>query len=86
MSSMKETPGDEINGGFIITGGGAMIKDLVTLGEFIFLKDHVELAFLFLGGMTNVMKNPKYSTVLGLLKEASKNTEGKSRVGDKSTI
>ena len=39
--------GDEINGGFIITGGGAMIKDLVTLGEFI-LKDHVELAFLFL--------------------------------------
>ena len=28
--------------------------------------------------MTNVMKNPKYSTVLGLLKEASKNTEGES--------
>ena len=38
---------DEINGGFIITGGGAMIKDLVTLGEFIFSRP-CRVGFLFL--------------------------------------
>jgi cell division protein FtsA len=64
---------DEINGGVIITGGGAMIKDLTSLGEFS-LQRPCRVGFpIPFGGMTNIMQNPKYSTVLGLLKEASKN-------------
>ena len=62
----------EINGGFIITGGGSLISDMTTLGEYI-LQAPCRVGYpIPFGGMTNVMQSPKYSTVLGLLKEAVK--------------
>ncbi len=64
--------GKDINGGVVITGGGAMIKGMAELGEYVLerpLKVGYPVPF---GGMTNIMQNPKYSTVLGLLLEASK--------------
>ncbi len=63
---------EDINGGYVITGGGALTKDLPELGEYI-LGRPTKIGFPHpFGGMTNVMQDPKFSTVLGLLLEASR--------------
>lgn len=67
--------GDDISGGVVLTGGGAMIKGMPEIGEYLLerpLKIGYPIAF---GGMTNIMQNPKFSTVLGLLLEATKGRE-----------
>ena len=63
---------NEINGGHVLTGGGALIKALPELGEYI-LERPTKIGYPTpFGGMTNIMQNPKYSTVLGLLIQATK--------------
>lgn len=63
---------NEVSGGFVLTGGGALIKGMPELGEYILMRS-CKIGFpIPFGGMTNIMQNPKYSTVLGLLIEASK--------------
>lgn len=65
---------DEINGGFVLTGGGALIKDLTELAEYI-LERPTKIGHPSpFGSMTTVMQNPKFSTVLGLLLEAQNKT------------
>ncbi len=60
---------DEINGGYVLTGGGALIEGLVEFGEFL-LERPVKIGYpVPFGGMTTVMQNPKFSTVLGLVLE-----------------
>lgn len=78
----------EITGGIVLTGGGAMIKGLAELGEYIIEKP-TKLGFpIPFGGMTKIMQNPKYSTVLGLLleeaslKKINKNTNPKIQEAD----
>jgi len=64
--------GNFITGGYIITGGGALVKDLAELAEYI-LEKPAKIGYPRpFGGMTTVMQNPKFSTVLGLLLESSK--------------
>ena len=63
---------DEVSGGFVLTGGGALIKGMPELGEYILMRSCKIGYPIPFGGMTNIMQNPKYSTVLGLLLEASK--------------
>jgi cell division protein FtsA len=64
--------GDQVTGGFVLTGGGALITDICELAEFS-LERPVKLGYPQpFGGMTNVMQNPKFSTVLGLILEAEK--------------
>ena len=59
----------EITGGIVLTGGGALIKGLPELGEYL-LERPTKVGYpVPFGGMTNIMQNPKYSTVLGLLLE-----------------
>ena len=71
--------GNEITGGIVLTGGGALIKGLPELGEYIIEKPTKIGYPAPFGGMTNIMQNPKYSTVLGLLLEsASRNKLDKS--------
>ena len=49
-----------------------MIKGMAELGEYI-LERPLKIGYpVPFGGMTNIMQNPKFSTVLGLLLEASK--------------
>lgn len=61
-----------ITGGYVITGGGALIKDLAELGEYL-LEKPTKIGYPRpFGGMTTVMQDPKFSTVLGLLLEANK--------------
>lgn len=63
---------DSVAGGFVLTGGGALIKGMPELGEYILMRS-CKIGFpIPFGGMTNIMQNPKYSTVLGLLLEAAK--------------
>ncbi len=67
--------GDDISGGVVLTGGGAMIKGMPEIGEYL-LERPLKIGFpIAFGGMTNIMQNPKFSTVLGLLLEASKGKE-----------
>jgi len=63
---------DKITGGYILTGGGALIQSLPELADYI-LEVPTKIGYpIPFGGMTNIMQNPQYSTVLGLLLEASK--------------
>lgn len=60
----------QITGGFVLTGGGALIKNLPELAEFI-LEKPVKMGYpTAFGGMTTAMQHPKFSTVLGLLQES----------------
>lgn len=62
----------EISGGIVLTGGGALIKGMPELGEYILMKPTKVGYPQPFGGMTNLMQNPKFSTVLGLLLESAK--------------
>lgn len=72
-TQIKERGYDQsITGGFVLTGGGAMIKGVTELSEYVLerpVKIGIPRSF---GGMTNIMQNPKFSTVLGLLIESNK--------------
>lgn len=76
---------DEITGGFVLTGGGALIKNLPELSEFILdkpVKLGIPRAF---GGMTSAMQHPKFSTVLGLLQESEFESVAETRE-EKNTV
>jgi cell division protein FtsA len=61
---------NDITGGFVLTGGGALIKGLPELAEYV-LEKPTKIGYpVAFGGMTSVMQNPKFSTVLGLLLES----------------
>lgn len=76
----------DITGGIVITGGGALIKGLPELGEYL-LERPLKLGYpMAFGGMTNVMQNPKFSTVLGLLLDASNRGATQTVMEDEETI
>jgi len=57
--------------GYVITGGGALVKGLQELAEYV-LEKPAKIGFPKpFGGMTNIMQNPKFSTVLGLMLESN---------------
>jgi cell division protein FtsA len=63
---------NDIAGGIVITGGGALVKGMSELSEFL-LERPTKVGYpISFGGMTNVMQNPKFSTVLGLLLESKR--------------
>lgn len=67
--------GNEITGGIVLTGGGALIKGVAELGEYI-IERPTKIGYPApFGGMTNIMQNPKFSTVLGLLIESNRNEQ-----------
>lgn len=66
---------NDITGGVVLTGGGALTSGMPELGEYI-LERSTKIGYpIPFGGMTNIMQNPKFSTVLGLLIEASKRAD-----------
>lgn len=70
---------DHITGGYVLTGGGALIKRLPELAEYI-LEKPVKLGYpQAFGGMTTAMQHPKFSTVLGLLQETTHTSAAVSR-------
>ena len=74
---------NEITGGIVLTGGGALIKGLPELGEYT-LERPTKIGYpIAFGGMTNIMQNPKFSTVLGLLLASGKNAGHKQIIKEK---
>ena len=76
---MERNLQSEITGGFVITGGGALIRNLTELAEYQ-LEKPVKLGMpRAFGGMTTAMQHPKFSTVLGLLQESSHEAKASTR-------
>lgn len=76
---MEKNLQTEITGGFVLTGGGALVRGLAELAEYT-LEKPVKLGYpIAFGGMTSAMQHPKFSTVLGLLQESTHETVAVSR-------
>ncbi|WP_241301171.1 cell division protein FtsA [Burkholderia cenocepacia] len=60
-----------LSSGVVITGGASMMAGMVELGEDIFLKPVRIGAPEYAGGLSDVVRNPRYSTAMGLLVEGS---------------
>lgn len=77
-----------ITGGYVLTGGGSLIKYLADLAEFNLDKPCKVGCPKPIGSMSKVMQNPKYATVLGLIQEADiqKIKRSKSSTSDKGVI
>ena len=63
---------NEIAGGFVLTGGGALTTGISELAEYILERPTKRGCPIPFGGMTNIMQNPQFSTVLGLLIDANR--------------
>jgi cell division protein FtsA len=70
---------NEINGGFVLTGGGALIRHLSEFAEYC-LEKPVKMGYpVAFGGMTTAMQHPKFSTVLGLIQESTNLSQARTR-------
>ncbi len=59
-----------LSSGVVLTGGAAMMPGMIELGESVFLKP-VRIGIPeYTGGLADVIRNPRYSTAMGLLLEA----------------
>jgi cell division protein FtsA len=59
-----------LSSGVVITGGSSLLPGMVELGEDIFLKPVRVGVPEYSGGLADVVKSPRYATVMGLLNEA----------------
>ncbi|TAK90560.1 MAG: cell division protein FtsA [Burkholderiaceae bacterium] len=59
-----------LSSGVVITGGTSLLPGMVELGEDIFLKPVRIGTPDYDGGLADVVRNPRFSTVMGLLEEA----------------
>ncbi|MDD6910510.1 cell division protein FtsA [Actinobacillus minor] len=70
----------ELIAGFVLTGGGSQIEDIVECAKNIF-GSHVRVGYpLNITGLTDYVNKPQYATVLGLLQYSHYNTEEKGRI------
>src|ERR1700722_4326014 len=58
-----------LSSGVVLTGGASMMPGMVELGEDIFLKPVRIGVPEYAGGLADVVRNPRYSTAMGLLVE-----------------
>ncbi len=56
--------------GVVLTGGTALMPGIVELAEDVFLKPVRVAAPIYEGSLADVMRNPRFSTAMGLLTEA----------------
>jgi len=59
-----------LSSGVVLTGGTALMTGMVELAEDIFLKPARVGVPDYHGNLHEVVRNPRYSTVVGLLQEA----------------
>lgn len=70
---VRESGYEEIlSSGIVLTGGSAMMPGMLELAEDVFLKPIRLGTAEYMGKLTNLIHNPRYSTVFGLLLEAKK--------------
>src|SRR5690625_1270791 len=61
---------DLVSSGIVITGGTALLPGIVELAEDVFAKPVRVAVPTYEGSLADVMRNPRFSTVMGLLTEA----------------
>jgi cell division protein FtsA len=61
---------DLLSSGVVLTGGTSMLPGMVELAEDVFLKPVRMAVPDYDGSLADVMRNPRFSTVMGLLGEA----------------
>ena len=61
---------DLLASGIVLTGGSSMLPGIVELAEDVFLKPVRMAVPDYQGGLADVMRSPRFSTVMGLLGEA----------------
>ena len=61
---------DLLASGIVLTGGSSLLPGMVELAEDVFLKPVRVATPDYSGGLADVMRNPRFSTVMGLLGEA----------------
>lgn len=70
---VRESGYEEVlSSGIVLTGGSAMMPGMTELAEDIFLKPARLGTPEYSGQLADVVRSPRYSTVLGLLQEAKK--------------
>ena len=70
---VRESGFEEVlSSGIVITGGSALMPGMCELAEDIFLKPARVGTAVYEGQLADVVKSPRYSTVLGLLDEAKR--------------
>jgi cell division protein FtsA len=71
--AVRESGFEEVlSSGVVLTGGSAMMPGMCELAEDIFLKPARVGTAVYEGQLADVVKSPRYSTVLGLLDEAKR--------------
>ncbi len=58
-----------ISSGYVLTGGSAQLQGMTELGEEVFHMPVRVGARVYVGGLADVVKNPRYATAVGLLLE-----------------
>ena len=61
---------DLLSSGIVLTGGTALLPGMVEIAEDVFLKPVRVAVPDYNGSLADVMRNPRFSTVMGLLGEA----------------
>jgi len=61
---------DLLSSGVVLTGGTSLMPGIVELAEDVFLKPVRVAVPSYEGSLADVMRNPRFSTVMGLLSEA----------------
>src|SRR5690625_6598007 len=61
---------DLVSSGIVLTGGTALLPGIVELAEDVFAKPVRVAVPTYEGSLADVMRNPRFSTVMGLLTEA----------------
>jgi cell division protein FtsA len=71
----------------VLTGGTALLPGIVELAEDVFLKPVRIAVPSYEGSLSDVMRNPRFSTVMGLLTEARvQRTRGKKVAQQKGSV
>jgi len=85
---VRESGYEELLGsGVVLTGGAAMMPGMVELGEDVFLKPVRVGAPQYMGGLADVVCNPRYATAMGLLVEGyAQHSRGRRVQGQSGSI
>ena len=74
---------DLLASGVVLTGGSAQLPGMVELAEDVFLKPVRVAVPEYEGSLADVMRNPRFSTVMGLLQEARMRARPQGRRADR---
>jgi cell division protein FtsA len=75
---------DRLSSGVVLTGGTALLPGVVELAEDIFLKPVRVGLPVYSGGLSDVVRSPRYATAAGLLEEARQRRVRGRKVAEQS--